>query len=113
MKNKKDHFDIIIVGGGASGLMAAIQASECHMDVLVLEHQKKAGVKILSTGNGRCNLTNSDMSPDRFRCDDPSFLFRHCRLFPRQIRSVFSKRSFICTAMRKMGTGTREAIRLL
>ena len=73
MKNKKDHFDIIIVGGGASGLMAAIQASECHMDVLVLEHQKKAGVKILSTGNGRCNLTNSDMSPDRFRCDDPSF----------------------------------------
>ena len=73
MKNKNVHFDVLIVGGGASGLMAAIQASECHMDVLVLEHQQKAGIKILSTGNGRCNLTNSDMSPDQFRCDDPSF----------------------------------------
>ncbi len=66
-------YDICIIGGGASGLMAAIQASECQMDVLVLEHQQKAGIKILSTGNGRCNLTNSDMSPDKFRCDDPSF----------------------------------------
>lgn len=67
MKKNTSQFDIIIIGGGASGLMAAIQAARHHADVLVLEHQSRPAVKILSTGNGRCNLTNSDMAPDHFR----------------------------------------------
>lgn len=67
------HFDIIIVGAGASGLMAAVRASDQNLDVLILEHQPKAGIKILSTGNGRCNLTNSDLSSAHFRCEDPLF----------------------------------------
>jgi len=78
------HFDIIIVGAGASGLMAAVQASDRNLNVLVLEHQPKAGVKILSTGNGRCNLTNSDMSAKYFRCDDPLFFRPALKAFSEQ-----------------------------
>ena len=54
--------DIIIIGGGASGMMCAVKAKENNPDksVLILEKQNKIGRKLLSTGNGRCNLTNLD-----------------------------------------------------
>ncbi len=51
--------DIIIVGGGASGLMAAIKCAEKNNNVIVFEHQKILGKKLLITGKGRCNLTNN------------------------------------------------------
>lgn len=50
--------DIIVVGGGASGLVAAITAARNEARVKVLERQNRIGKKILVTGNGRCNLTN-------------------------------------------------------
>lgn len=52
--------DIIIIGGGASGIMCAIRAKERHPEksVAILEKQSRIGRKLLSTGNGRCNLTN-------------------------------------------------------
>ncbi len=52
--------DIIIIGGGASGIMCAIRAKERHpnKNVAILEKQPRIGRKLLSTGNGRCNLTN-------------------------------------------------------
>jgi len=49
---------IVIIGGGASGLMAAIQASQAGVAVTILEHKDRVGKKILMTGNGKCNLTN-------------------------------------------------------
>lgn len=54
--------DIIIIGGGASGMMCAIKAKENNPDksVVILEKQNRIGRKLLSTGNGRCNLSNSD-----------------------------------------------------
>ena len=52
----------IIIGGGAAGLMAAITAAENGAGVTILEHMPRVGKKILSTGNGKCNLTNLDMS---------------------------------------------------
>ena len=57
---------IVIVGGGASGMMAAITAAERHPDtkVCILEHKDSLGKKILSTGNGRCNFTNKIMNTD-------------------------------------------------
>ena len=57
MKNKKD---IIIIGGGASGMMCAIKAKENNNNksVCIIEKQARIGRKLLSTGNGRCNLTN-------------------------------------------------------
>ena len=60
---------IIIVGAGASGLAAAIEAGTAGADVTVLEAGKRAGKKLLSTGNGRCNLTNLDIGTGDGRHD--------------------------------------------
>lgn len=54
----KNHYDIIIIGGGASGLCTAIMAKTAKNSILIIEHNDRVGKKILSTGNGKCNLTN-------------------------------------------------------
>ena len=64
----------IIIGGGASGLMAAITAAKQGADVTVLEHTARPGKKILSTGNGKCNLTNLYMDPSCYRSDQSGFV---------------------------------------
>lgn len=51
--------DVIVVGGGAAGLMAAASAGECGRDVLLLEKNSKLGVKILMSGGTRCNITHN------------------------------------------------------
>ena len=58
MKNTKNHYDIIIIGGGASGLCTAIMSKTESKSILIIEHNDRVGKKILSTGNGKCNLTN-------------------------------------------------------
>lgn len=55
------HFDICIIGGGASGLMAAIAAGSCGKSIAILEQLDRVGKKLLATGNGRCNITNANM----------------------------------------------------
>ena len=62
-----------IVGAGASGLAAAIAAARAGAQVTVIEHMDKAGKKILSTGNGRCNLSNRKMTAECFRCGQEDF----------------------------------------
>ena len=61
-KKKKKPVDpsrsLIVIGGGAAGLMAAVQAAKTGVFVTLLEHNEKTGRKIAVTGNGRCNLTN-------------------------------------------------------
>ncbi len=69
--------DILVVGGGAAGLMAAYAAGKEGADVLLLEHNEKTGKKIYITGKGRCNLTN-DCTRDEFMREvarNPRFLF--------------------------------------
>jgi predicted Rossmann fold flavoprotein len=51
-------YDIAIIGGGASGMMAAIRAGELGARVVLLEKNKRLGTKLLITGKGRCNITN-------------------------------------------------------
>ncbi|WP_461810140.1 BaiN/RdsA family NAD(P)/FAD-dependent oxidoreductase [Faecalimonas sp.] len=58
---------IVVIGGGASGLMASIIAARNGADVTILEHKEKIGKKILATGNGRCNFTNAYMNRECFR----------------------------------------------
>ena len=69
---KKRH--VIIVGGGASGLMAAISAAREGAQVTIVEQRERLGKKILSTGNGRCNLTNEYMDVSCFRGDDTTIV---------------------------------------
>jgi len=57
---------VCIVGGGASGIMAAIAAAGAGAHVILLEHQDRIGKKILMTGNGKCNLTNLQMDASAY-----------------------------------------------
>lgn len=59
--------NVMIIGAGASGLVAAIVAARNGAKVTVLEHNEKPGKKIVATGNGKCNLTNIRMTMDAFR----------------------------------------------
>lgn len=53
------YHDVVVLGGGASGLTAAITAKDFGLDVAIVEGTDRIGKKILTTGNGRCNITNS------------------------------------------------------
>ena len=65
---------IIVVGAGASGLVAAIEAAKRGIDVTLLEADSQAGRKIYATGTGRCNLTNKKMSEEYFRSRNMAFV---------------------------------------
>ena len=59
--------DVAVIGGGASGLAAAIAAARAGAAVCVIERDVEAGLPILATGNGRCNLSNARLDPARYR----------------------------------------------
>ena len=66
--------NILIIGGGAAGMAAALTASErAENNVLLVERQARMGRKLLSTGNGRCNLTNRVLSPENYHGQQPEF----------------------------------------
>lgn len=105
--------DIIIIGAGASGLMAAIaaarqlQGQEQHttarvkaasaadasgsQKILILEHMDKPGKKILATGNGRCNFTNSHMDASCYHSDTPELYEKIFRQFGHDETMAFFK----------------------
>lgn len=64
---------MIIVGAGASGLIAAISAAKRGREVTILEQNSKIGKKILVSGNGKCNIGNKHISPSRFHSQNPAF----------------------------------------
>ncbi len=66
-------FDVLILGAGAAGLMAAIEAGRRGRRVAVLERSNLPGKKILISGGGRCNFTNLDTRPDNFLSANPHF----------------------------------------
>jgi predicted Rossmann fold flavoprotein len=67
------HFDVVIIGGGAAGLMCALTAGGRGRRVLVIEHSNRIGKKILMSGGGRCNFTNLHTTPANFLSANPHF----------------------------------------
>ena len=65
--------DVIILGAGAAGLMCALTAGRRGRRVLLLDHAAAVGSKILISGGGRCNFTNTGTVPERFLSDNPHF----------------------------------------
>jgi len=65
--------DAIVIGAGAAGLMCALTAAGRGLRVLVVEHANRPGKKILMSGGGRCNFTNTGTGPDNFLSANPHF----------------------------------------
>lgn len=66
-------YDVIVIGGGAAGLMCAIEAGKRGRSVAVLEHNERLGKKILISGGGRCNFTNLHAAPENYLSANPHF----------------------------------------
>jgi len=66
--------DVLIIGAGAAGLMAAATAGYRGKKVIVVDMGKKPGRKILISGGGRCNFTNENPTPDNYLCKNPHFV---------------------------------------
>ncbi|HBF12807.1 MAG TPA: aminoacetone oxidase family FAD-binding enzyme [Deltaproteobacteria bacterium] len=69
----KFKYDVLVLGGGAAGLMTAITAAKKGKKTGIIEHNKKMGAKILISGGGRCNFTNIGTSPQNYVSQNPSF----------------------------------------
>ncbi len=67
---------LIIIGGGAAGLTSALIAKDLGVDVAIIEGTDRIGKKILTTGNGRCNISNSNINTNRYHSENPCF-FQH------------------------------------
>ncbi len=95
---------ILIIGGGASGMTAAIAAARAGASVTVLEHMDRVGKKILSTGNGKCNYMNRKQGVRFYRGGNPAFVqpvlrqfgfsetaafFRELGIYPRERNGCF------------------------
>ncbi len=65
--------DVVVIGGGAAGLLCAIEAGKRGRKVVVLEHAERIGKKIAISGGGRCNFTNIHTAPENFISANPSF----------------------------------------
>src|SRR5690606_16240308 len=68
-----ESFDVLVLGAGAAGLMCAITAGRRDRRVLVVEHANKPGKKILMSGGGRCNFTNTGTAPENFLSANPHY----------------------------------------
>ena len=66
-------YDVAVIGGGAAGLMCAIEAGKRGRRVVVIERCDRVGKKILISGGGRCNFTNFNVTPENFLSANPHF----------------------------------------
>ncbi len=70
--NTNAFYAVLVIGGGASGLAAAITAARAGKSVCIVERDVACGLKLLATGNGRCNLSNESIDPQRY--NHPAFV---------------------------------------
>lgn len=90
---------LIVVGAGASGLFAGAIAASMKVNTLILEHTDNIGKKLLSTGNGKCNMTNFALDKNMYYCQDNSFID--------SVISSYGYRELIQT-FKELGLITRE-----
>lgn len=86
------HYDVVIIGAGAAGLMCAATAGQRGRSVLVVEHARRVGKKILMSGGGRCNFTNLHTGPEHFLSANPHF--------PKSALARYTQWDFIALAER-------------
>ena len=67
------HYDVLIIGAGAAGMMCAIEAGRRGRSVLLIDHAKSVGEKIRISGGGRCNFTNLNIDRAKFLSQNPRF----------------------------------------
>jgi len=67
------HFDVVVIGAGAAGMMCAAEAGKRGRSVLLIDHYHKLGEKIRISGGGRCNFTNIHTRPENFLSQNPHF----------------------------------------
>ena len=79
--------DVVVLGGGAAGLMCAVEAAKRGRSVVLIEHEDKVGKKILISGGGRCNFTNLGVTPENF--------LSHNSHFARSALSRYTQHDFI------------------
>ena len=110
---------LAIVGGGMSGLVAAVTAVKAGAAVTVYEKEERVGRKILATGNGRCNLSNTEMTADHYH-GDPSFVEEVYRLIvPQEVLEFWDDLGLILEAEEdrlypkgRQASGVLDALRL-
>ena len=73
MTGRSGHFDVIVLGAGAAGMMCAFEAGRRGRRVLLLDHGERVGRKILISGGGRCNFTNVNARAENYLCANPHF----------------------------------------
>jgi predicted Rossmann fold flavoprotein len=85
MANANEKFDVVVIGSGPAGMMAAGKAAECGLKVALIEKNSQPGKKLLITGNGRCNITQATFNPgvfiDKLACKKSRFLHSAISLF--------------------------------
>lgn len=100
MKMKKH---VIVVGGGAAGMIAAISAKRQGADVTILEKNPRVGKKILATGNGRCNFTNINADITCYSSNNPKFAYSALSNFSVQETINFFEKLGIAHRVEDMG----------
>lgn len=113
-------YDTLIIGGGASGLLAACTLSRRGKRVAILEKQSRVGRKLLSTGNGRCNLTNRNAAPGDYHGSRQAARQALKAFPPRAVTEVFAELGVPCVAdaegrvypMSRQAASVLDALRL-
>lgn len=111
-------YDILVVGGGASGMMAAITASNSGKNIGIIERNSQFGKKILVTGNGRCNYSNTNQSMDNYYTSDKEFTKSILECFSQKEVTNFFENNGLLTherdgylyPMSKQATAIRELL---
>ena len=97
---------VAVIGGGASGMMAALTAAEDKENsVLLLERQQRVGRKLLATGNGRCNLSNTELTMQNYHGSDPAFAEHALRGFDPEKTLDFFRKLGLLTVTEPGGRG--------